>query len=324
MKLKYYEIDENELLKKVGRERKVIIKLPEGFINYSSKISDFLKENGIEAIIYAEPFYGACDFTHIYDYKTIVIGEAEMPYLKKFYKNIEFIEAKYDYDVSFLENAISLTGNKIGLASITPFIHKINDAKNFLEGKGKKIFIGKKSRRTKYDGQILGCDFSSASSIAANVNDFIFIGDGFFHAIGLSIVTNKNVWIANPISKEIKNAEEMKKKIVKQRYAVISKAMDAKNFGIIIGEKIGQRRIKLAEEMKKLAEKNGFNATFIMANNITNYIDYFNFDAYVSTACPRVAIDDALNFKKPVLTPIEFEILVGEREWENYEFDQIL
>ena len=28
MKLKYYEIDENELLKKIGNEKKVVIKLP--------------------------------------------------------------------------------------------------------------------------------------------------------------------------------------------------------------------------------------------------------------------------------------------------------
>ena len=62
----------------------------------------------------------------------------------------------------------------------------------------------------------------------------------------------------------------------------------------------------------------------MMANNITNYIDYSDFDAFVSTACPRVAIDDAMKFKKPVLTPIEFEILLGERDWNNYEFDQIL
>jgi len=323
MKLKYYEIDENELLKKVGGDKKVIIKLPEGFINYASKISDFLERNGIEAIIYASPFYGACDFTHIYEYKTIAIGETEMPYLKKFYKNIEFIEARYDFNVNFLENAVKLTGKKIGLASITPFIHKIKEAKSFLEEKGKEVYIGKKSRRTKYDGQILGCDFSSASSISYGVDDFIFIGDGFFHAIGLSIVTNKNVWIANPINKEIKEIEELKEKVMKQRYAIISKAMDAKNFGIIIGEKIGQKRTKLANEIKKLAEKNGFKATFMMADNITDYLNYFDFDAYVSTACPRVAIDDALNFKKPILTPIEFEILVGEREWENYEFDQI-
>ncbi|MCD6473300.1 MAG: diphthamide biosynthesis enzyme Dph2 [Thermoplasmata archaeon] len=323
MKLKYYEIDENELLKKTGNEKRVVIKLPEGFINYSSKISEFLSKNGVDAIIYASPVYGACDFVSV-DIKTIFIGEAEMPYLKKVYKNIEFVEARYEYDVKFLRKVVDSVGEKIGLASITPFIHKIKEAKKFLEENGKIVYIGKKSRRTKYDGQILGCDFSSATSIANMVDGFILIGDGFFHAIGLAIATRKNVFIANPLSKEIKKCDEMKEKLLKQRYAIIAKAMDAKNFGIIIGEKKGQTRYHLAIEMKKLAEQHGRKASLMMANNITNYIDYSDFDAFVSTACPRVAIDDAMKFKKPVLTPIEFEILLGERDWNNYEFDQIL
>lgn len=324
MKLKYYEIDENELLEKIGKNKKVIIKIPEGFINYSSKILKFLKENGIEGIISADTFYGACDFTHLYEYKTICIGEAEIPYLKKFYKNVSFIEARYDFNVKFLEKAIKKLNGKVGIVSITPFIHKIYDCKKFLERKGIKIYIGKKSRRTKYDGQILGCDFSSATSITKFVDKFLFIGDGLFHAIGLSIATSKKVIIANPINEKIMdNIDEIKERIMKQRYALIAKAMDAKKFGIIIGEKIGQKRIRLAKEIKKIAEKNGKEAYLLMANNITNYIDYFDFDCFISTACPRVAIDDLKNFKKPLLTPIEFEILMGERDWDNYEFDQI-
>ncbi len=321
MKLKYYEIDENELLNKIGEEKKVVIKLPDGSINYAHKISQFLKRNGIEAMICASPSYGACDFISD-EYKTIFIGEAEMPYLKKVY-NVECIEARYEYDVKFLEKVVDKTGKKIGLAGISPFIHKIMDVKKFFEEKGKIVYIGRRSRRTKYDGQVLGCDFSSAMSIANMVDDFVLIADGFFHALGLAIATRKKVFVADPISREIKECGEMKEKLLKQRYAIIAKAMDAKKFGIIIGEKKGQTRFKLAKEMKKLAEKYGKDAGLIMANNITSYIDYFDFDAFVSTACPRVAIDDASKFKKPILTPIEFEILVGERDWQNYEFDQI-
>ncbi len=48
----------------------------------------------------------------------------------------------------------------------------------------------------------------------------------------------------------------------------------------------------------------------------------FEFDAYVVVACPRVPIDDYENWRKPVLTPREVEILLGLRE--DYEFDEIL
>lgn len=323
MKLKYYEVDEKKLLEAAENNKKISIKMPEGFINYATTIIQFFKNNGIEAKLIADPCYGACDFLSPPKEKTICIGEAEMPYLKKVYRNVSFIEARYNFNLKFLDRLPRLS-KKIGLASITPFIHKLDEIKKFLEREGKNVYIGKKSRRTKYDGQILGCDFSSATSIAGLIDEFLFIGDGFFHPLGLAIATKKKVIAANPISGQIENMGKIKEKTMKQRYAAISLAMDKKSVGIIIGEKLGQRRFELAKKLKKLAEKNGIEAYLIMANNITPAIDYIGVDFFVSTACPRVAIDDAKNFKKPILTPIEFEILIGERDWGNYEFDQIL
>ena len=45
-------------------------------------------------------------------------------------------------------------------------------------------------------------------------------------------------------------------------------------------------------------------------------------DAYVNTACPRLAYDDQARFPVPVLTPAEFEILLGIRSWEDYVADE--
>ena len=41
------------------------------------------------------------------------------------------------------------------------------------------------------------------------------------------------------------------------------------------------------------------------------------------TACPRIAIDDSIMYKKPLLTPQELEIAIGKRKWEDYEIDEI-
>jgi 2-(3-amino-3-carboxypropyl)histidine synthase len=49
----------------------------------------------------------------------------------------------------------------------------------------------------------------------------------------------------------------------------------------------------------------------------------FKVDAYVSTVCPRVAIDDALRFTVPVLTPVEFDIIKGLKKWDQLAFDEI-
>jgi 2-(3-amino-3-carboxypropyl)histidine synthase len=50
----------------------------------------------------------------------------------------------------------------------------------------------------------------------------------------------------------------------------------------------------------------------------------FKVDAYVNTACPRITIDDSERFHVPVLTPQEFEIVLGERKWEPFVMDEIL
>ena len=43
----------------------------------------------------------------------------------------------------------------------------------------------------------------------------------------------------------------------------------------------------------------------------------------MNTACPRIAIEDYLTYKQPILTPQEFEIVLGERPWSEYAFDEI-
>jgi len=38
----------------------------------------------------------------------------------------------------------------------------------------------------------------------------------------------------------------------------------------------------------------------------------FGMDAYVNTGCPRITTDDGPQFKKPMLTPQEYRIAIGE------------
>jgi len=104
----------------------------------------------------------------------------------------------------------------------------------------------------------------------------------------------------------------------------MTKAMECRKVGIIVSRKIGQRRMSLAKKIKKMMEKNGRKVAIILMDEVRETIDYLDFDCYVCTACPRIALDDDARYKKPVLTPVEAEIIAGEREWENYEFDQIL
>ena len=328
MKLTYYEFDEKKLVREARKGKKVALKLPEGFMPHAESILHFLHQHGMDVTLLAESCYGACDFvTHDGIDRILCIGEAEMPYLRKIYRPpVSFIEVRYEFDERLLEKVLPhLSEKKVGLAGIAPFIHAISKCKIFLEERGYEVFIGKRSRRGAYDGQVLGCDFSPASSIALLVDTFLFIGDGTFHPIGLHMATGKPVVIFNPLERSVGGSDipALADRIMRQRYAAIARAGDAERFGILVTEKIGQRRMQLAKKLKREVEKKGKRAYLIMVNNITEAVDYLDFDCFVSTACPRVAIDDTLRYKKPVLTPVELEILLGEREWTQYVFDQI-
>ncbi|NLD57871.1 MAG: diphthamide biosynthesis enzyme Dph2, partial [Methanomicrobiales archaeon] len=81
-----------------------------------------------------------------------------------------------------------------------------------------------------------------------------------------------------------------------------------------------QKRPELAQHLATLSP-----AAVVVTMNEVSPDELLNlgFDAYVNTACPRLAYDDQVRFPAPVLSPQEFEILCGVRGWEEYAIDEI-
>ena len=79
-----------------------------------------------------------------------------------------------------------------------------------------------------------------------------------------------------------------------------------------------------AAYLKALGEAKGKEMFLVYLDNIEpDRLLNLGVEAAVSTACPRIALDDAAKYKIPILTPPEFEVLMGKRDWEEYEFDEI-
>jgi len=113
--------------------------------------------------------------------------------------------------------------------------------------------------------------------------------------------------------------------LLRQRMGLIFAVDNAKNFGILIGEKPGQMRRNLAIRMKNLLKKHGKKGYLLALDHVgPDLIDFYPVDAFVNTACPRIAIDDAVKYAKPLITPFELEVSLGEKSWEHgYQFDEI-
>ncbi|MGC9308455.1 MAG: diphthamide biosynthesis enzyme Dph2 [Thermoplasmatota archaeon] len=326
------DLDTDKLLSLAEGCRRVLVRLPDGLLHHAPTISDALRSAGIEAIISADACYGACDWSgsHANVDRIIYIGEAPMPSLEGCYPApAVFLPVPAPHDVTpAIEKALPvLLGSVVGVVTITPYIDQLDAAVERLEDAGFTVIVGEKSRRVAYDGQILGCDLTAGSSIAGRVDCFLYIGDGMFHPLGLALTTEKPVVVANPAERRALRQEltEERDALLKRRYAQIARAGAGHRVGIVIGKKLGQHRAELAERLKEMAEQHGYRAAMVTVDVLQpERLDHLGMDFYVSTACPRVAIDDAARFRQPLLTPIEFEILVGERDWSEYEFDQIV
>ncbi|MEW6069168.1 MAG: diphthamide biosynthesis enzyme Dph2 [Candidatus Thermoplasmatota archaeon] len=305
--------------------KKVIVQLPEGLKRHAQHIAEYIESNtGARVVTQGEPCYGACDFELSKAKEFVVnLGHSEIPYLRS--NKIIFVECAAKHEIKeVVEKACEKLKGNVGLATITQYIHRLAEAKHILEQRGFNVFVGKGSRRLKYQGQVLGCNFSACSSVRAKVDNYLYLGTGNFHPLGIALTTNKKVIIADPGLRVVRDAEKLKEEILKLRWSAIERSMDAKIFGIIIGRKRGQRREKLALGIKKSIEKKSKKALLIELSDIKpEYLEGFNCDAFICTACPRIAIDDFARFSKPLLTPIELEILLGSRKWSDYEFDQI-
>jgi 2-(3-amino-3-carboxypropyl)histidine synthase len=307
---------ELERIKKLIKERGAIrvgLQLPDGLKTGSTAIAqEISKDTGAEVIISGNSCYGACDIDKQLEKVVDLLFHFGHTSSFKERKKIVFIELRSGVDVMpAVEKAVvQIEGEAVGLTATVQHVHTLNEAKILLARYGKKAVIGKS--RLKYDGQVLGCDFSSAM---VPCDEILFIGTGGFHPAGLALYTGKRVIAADPFTKEIcvYEAEEERKK----RYIAIARALDAKSFGIIIGTKSGQFNLNEAISLRGKAIEKGLNAYLIAMDEIReDRLLGFDVDAFVNTACPRLA-EDFVHFVKPVISAMEFEVVLGERRWED-------
>lgn len=308
--LKILDVIKSRNVKTVG------LQFPEGLKRQGPALAKKIEElSGALVIVSGDPCYGACDVDDgllemvdvLFHFGHSRISDDD---------RVVFMEYYHDVDVEqAVMNALPLLGSKVGVVTTVQHIHKLGDIVKILVEADKEPVVSKGDSRIAYPGQVLGCNFSA---VPDGVDSILFVGTGNFHPMGMRLAHKVPVVAADPFTGEARLVDI--DKIMKQRYAVMAKAIDAKKWGIIVGIKSGQRRLDLAKKLKEIAG----DAVLISIREITpDRLLNFKVDAFVSTACPRIAIDEAGRFPAPVLTPVEFEIIKGLRKWEDLAFDEI-
>lgn len=324
-----YELETQRAADEIKRHgaARVLIQLPDGLRPRALALAEELENmTGAEMFISGDSCYGACDLAtrqaEILGADLIIhYGHSRME-AEQSVPTI-YIEARVDYDPeALLSCALPLMEEwrRIGLTATVQHVHRLEETARALERLGKTPILGKGTGRTPHDGQVLGCDYATARSIAYWVDGFLFIGAGRFHPLGLAAATGKPVVMADPYTSTAERlSDDDVMGLAKRRMAAITAANDAERFAIVVSTKPGQLQLSAAKSLRDRLREKGKTAAIICLDEVSalKLGNFTSAQAFVDTACPRIALDGLLDTNHPILTTTEAEIMLGERRWED-------
>lgn len=321
-----YNLEEQRISEEIKKQKakRVLLQLPEGLKKEAPRLSNILQEKTQATILVSgEPSWGACDLS-VDEAKRLNIdlivhfGHApfhhpDIPVL--------YIETHYEKDIKKIVTTYLATYSKyktVGLVASVQHVHQLPMIKKILEQQGMKVIIPEGKGRAFHQGQILGCEYTGPKGIEKDIEAYLTIANGF-HALGLLLSTEKPVILINPATDEIQDLTPQRAKYILQRDMYIEQARKAQSFGIIISTKSGQINTVMAEQLKNKIIAHNKEATIITLEEVRpNELNNFStIDVFVTTACPRLAIEDTPRFSKPIITIKELLVALDELSFEE-------
>jgi 2-(3-amino-3-carboxypropyl)histidine synthase len=313
---------------RAGGHAHLALQVPAGLVrNAQELVARIREETGRAVSLVARACFGACDFPSPSEVPgadaLVVLGHSPIPNVKLSMPTY-FVEMRHaGGDPEALAETIRSGGlpDRLGLVASIQHLDIVPALTEALRRRGTSLRTGVGDRRLAYAAQALGCNYTSAQSIASSVDGFVFLGTGRFHPLGLAFSVDKPVWSLDPLQNQLEPPID-RWQLIRDRQIMVARAMDAKRFGILVSSFAGQNRSGMAAALVERARRHGKEAVVLVADRIDpRDLEGRDLDAYVCTACPRIALDDHRLYPKPMLTPPEFLMALGELPLEPYKFD---
>ncbi len=320
-----------ERLKEIKAKR-ILLQLPDGLKPHVFDYFNELSKN-FNVIVSSSGFYGACDTGTMDEWKNVdavvQLGHTEIPNVN--YK-VPVIFEEYINEDHRSFNDLDLTElernnyKNISLAYSIQYRQSAEELSKFLKEKGYNVSMGKHDSRLKYDGQLLGCNFSPLHDQESRNDCHIIVSTGVFHALGAQLSVEKEVFILDMSEPfRLRSMKSEAERHIRRRYANMARALEAKKFVVAVDTKVGQYRMKLAEKMIKEIQDMGKSAVLAYSNE-SSPVEFENMmaDCIIFTGCPRVATDDFDRYKSPILTAQEFNMIFKKKGNGKYIMDEIV
>lgn len=313
---------------RAGAHRKIVLQVPAGLLRDAHQLAAQLREEvGVPVILAARACFGACDFPSAEEAPgcdaAILLGHAPIPNVRV-PRTTYFVEMRHDGgDPAVLAHLIHAAGlpARLGVVASVQHLDLVLPLNVALKGLGHRLVSGTGDRRLSYPAQALGCNYTSAESLKGSVDAYLFLGTGRFHPLGLAFAVDRPVWSLDPLQRTLEPPLD-RAALIRKRQLLVARCFDAHRWGILVSSFQGQYRNATAMALQQRAQTHGREAELLVFGRLDPAdLEGRALDAYVNTACPRIALDDSELYPRPMLTPPEFLMALGELPLEPYRFD---
>ena len=308
--------------------RRIVLQVPAGLVRNAGELASRLRDQvGVPVDLASRPCFGACDPPAPDEAPradvAVVVGHAPIPNVPSVRPTffVEMRETAGEADALARTVAAAEVPKRLGLVASVQHLDLLPSLATALRGCGYSPFVGRGDRRLAYAGQALGCNYTGAEEVAHDVEAFLFVGTGRFHPVGLAFAVDRPVWSIDPRRGELEPPVD-RAGLIRRRQLLVASVRDAQRWGILVSTFVGQNRSPTALALQARARARGRSAEILLSQRVDpSDLLGRDLDAFVNTACPRIALDDSASYPRPVLTPPEFLMALGELPLEPYRFD---
>lgn len=329
-----YRFEIDKCVKRILEKRatRVALQFPEGLLIFAAPIADILESRtGAEMVILGDVTYGACcvddysasalgcDFVIHYAHSCLIsIKECCVP-------NMLYVFVEIDIDVQHLVDTVKAlvpADTRLACIGTVQFISSMRAAVQMLKDYFKTPVIVPQSRPLS-SGETLGCTSPKVDKKDADV--VLYVGDGRFHLEAFLIANpGFEAYQYNPYTKTITKESYDTQEMRTMRKEAVDAAKTAQSFAIILGTLGHQGSPRIVDRLIALAERRGKKMVLLLMSEIfpQTLARLEDVDCYIQVACPRLSIDWGYAFDKPLLSPFEAEVVLGDAEWgDEYPMD---
>ena len=319
-----------ELFDEIRRRapRKVALQVPAGLSRNAHLLAQEMQgATGVPVVILTRACFGACDLPSPEEVPgaelAVALGHAPIPNVTAPLPTL-YVEMRHSGgDPERLAETV-VNGRLPTPLAIVASIQHLGLVPSLVDALGRRGIVarvGPGDRRLSYPAQALGCNYTTAEALEPEVEGFLFLGTGRFHPLGLAYAVRKPVWSLDPLQNALEPPLH-REELIARRLMRVASVRDAQRWGILVSSFVGQNRTGTAVALQRRARDAGREAEILVFGRLDPQdLVGRDFEAYVNTACPRIALDDGELYPKPMLTPPEFLMALGDLPLEEYRFD---